>query len=40
MAQAFQRLVPNTYGGHVVYFDDVDPVDPEVYLEQNRQCAR
>ena len=34
MAQAFQRLVPDTFGRHIVYFDYVDPADPEIYLER------
>ena len=40
MAQAFQRLVPDTFGDHVVYVNHVDPADPKVYLERIRQSAR
>ena len=40
MAQAFQRLVPDTFGGHIIYFDHVDLADLEIYLERIRQSAR
>ena len=38
MAQAFQRLVLDIFGGHV-YFDYVDSTNPDVYLERIRQSA-
>ena len=40
MAQKFQRTVPDTFGGHIVYYDSVEPVDPEIYLDCIRQSAR
>ena len=40
MVQAFQRLVPDTFSGHIVYFDYIDPADLEIYLERIRQSAR
>ena len=33
-------MVPDTFRGHVVYFDRVETVDPEIYLECIRQSAR
>ena len=40
MAQEFQRTVADTFGGHIVYYDRVESVDPEIYLECIRQSAR
>ena len=31
MAQEFQMTAPDTFGGHIVYFDRVEPVDLEIY---------
>ena len=39
MIQEFQRLVPDTFGGHSIYFDHVAPENPEVYLEHIRQSV-
>ena len=40
MAQEFQRTVADTFGGHIVYYDQVKPIDLEIYLECIRQNAR
>ena len=40
MAQEFQKTVADTFGGHIVYYDRVEPVDPDIYLECIRQSAR
>ena len=40
MAHEFQRLVLDTFGAHIVYFDHVDLADPKIYLEHIRQSAR
>ena len=40
MAQAFERFVDDTFGGHVVFSDRVEPADLEVYLENIRHSAQ
>ena len=40
MAHIFERFIDDAFGEHVVYSDQVEPVTPEVYLENIRHSAQ